>query len=276
MNTKNDFFDGQRFGKYVCLLWAEHRKVLVFSAILLYAVLTGIFCAYGYIRYDRGAYCCDSDLDAVWFGEDALALVAVAMVAALLGRFSLGVLSTRPGRMSFFALPVSTFEKYLGAWLTVFVGIVGSFGLVWLADLTRVAVYKMVYGSSVVISPVPWLSGQLGVEYDYFISSFSRWEMWVVLFGISSFTQLGAAIWQRFSFLKIGICLFVFLLANFWGALNFERLLYQSDFYYPRSEPVSMFFFDEGGIWFVVAGIMLFNWLIVYFRLRETDLVDRL
>lgn len=277
MTAKNNFFDAGRLCLYLRLRWQESKKILFSSALLIYASLTFIYCWYG---YTIGSWCYYRDVDVqdfAWSGVDFIGFCFLFFMALLLGSLSFRVLSTRAGRLSFFTLPVSQFEKFLVAWLGTIALLWACFGLVWLADLTRVFVVNLTSDGEIVALPVPWLAGDGVWNNRPFASLTGSLRSWMSLLLASSFFQLGALIWQRLSFLKTGLVLFCGTLLLAFTLFQLDRLLFNPDFYYPHMDAWRGFFFEEGQGYLLLMGICtLFNWVMTYFRLKETELVHRL
>lgn len=262
MNTKNNFFDLARFALYLRMQWSIHKRAIFFSYLLAYGLLVFTYCWYCYIMYSSLYGREYAVYDPCWLYVGAVGICYLVFMSALAGARSFSILGTKLGRLSFFTLPASTFEKFLGSLLGVIILQVVSYGVVVLADLTRVAVFSTVYDEATFVLPV---------QFIYWLNS-----CWGVLLA-SSFMQLGAVCWQRLPSLKTGVVLFCMVLLILFVVFLKDKLFCYSEFCYPRQDWLGEVFFRNGLSAKLAMGIItLFNWVITYFRLKETDLVHRL
>lgn len=277
MDTKNNFFDAGRFGMYLRLQWTTYRRSILFAGLLLYGLLLFTDCWYASSSYDSYYHHAYAGYDSTWTFVDGSSYFYLVVIAALLGNRSFHVLGTKSGRQSFFMLPVSTFEKFLSSWLGIVVLLVAGFGVVVLADLTRVAVFTAMYGQADFVLPVPWFVDRVEVDCLVFSSFLGSFRAWLGLLLISSFMQLGAVCWQRLAALKTGLVLFGGALLVTFTIFQLMRLLFAPEFYYPRWEWMEEFFFNsERGLVLLMGIVTLFNGVITYFRLKETEIIHRL
>ena len=189
-------------------------------------------------------------------------------------------------RLSYLASPSSNLEKYFVRWSFTTIGFICAFFVAsWVSDMIRVALYAVVFPTVDVhfldltkfVAPK-----EAPYSYEYILPK----DVFTIMTSIYFFTQsvflLGSTFWDKASFIKTFtavtiiitvysfICRWVMLLC--YGSLDGYSNVLDS---FALSERYS----QEQAITIVVIVISVFtltNWILAYFRLKESEIIKRL
>ncbi len=181
-------------------------------------------------------------------------------------------LSTPTDALSLLTIPASHFEKFLIRWLVA----VPLFLLVmlvslWIADTTRLTYTFLCYG--VELHPIPWSKIIANsVATDYRLEN----NIHLTLFYLSSqsFFLLGSVIWRRNALIKTIVTLGAISTAC--GVCAYWIL----DTFMPENPTLDPpAYIDEYFILKCLDSVMIFtmiaNYALTYFRLRESEIINR-
>ena len=273
---RDTFFSMPRFVKLCRKEMVENWKTNLLRFVLMYGVLAIAFIWNAYLSYryaSPGSYV-SREKDVVIFGCVAF-VWGVVIMGTLSASFIMERMKTKTNREAMLMLPATMFEKYISRWLIFTIGAVAAFLIAYkLADWSRVLVYTIAYPENNAIAQVP-LSHLVG-ETDYW-TLFKDNQMFMMAIGgycfIQSIFVLGSSIWPKNAFIKtfaVGVAItLVYLLI---GTLLFNSFV-------ARHPSVNGIFMSaetmETLTTFLFLGCALFNWVLAYFRFKESEIINR-
>lgn len=257
MKAVSQFFDINRFGYALRHDLAVAARKLILRAILMFGTI-----ALGmYFIFDN------------WFINEDLGglnvfFIFMAMIYGIIsGSMFMEDYSNRDLRLNSLMLPASTFEKFLSRTvICVILTLVAYVSLFYLADFFRVMILKALSGPD---AYVPYFSIS-----DVFINNATCSSLILSYLCAQATFILGSTIWPKHPFVKTFAALFVLLvLFSFFigyvlksfGAFNFAigaLILERNDF------TCASYVFN--------ICYILFCYIISYFRMRESEIINRL
>lgn len=277
---KNDFFNWNRFCLTCKKDFMENWKTMFLRFVMLYAVLSIVFC-----------FICFWDCDSVLRGNAhalptnplryfATAAGIYCSLGLVFSSFLLENMRSKTKRIAFLMTPSTMFEKFFFRFLLVcpiyFLAFILAFQL---ADFTRVLLFSVFY-PTISVSLASWsqlLHGQ--------VDMFADWSMTLCFLSFCFFAQsvfgLGSALWFKRVVVKVFASLVVLYTLFFVVDGTLIHLLFKggmSDFY------DSLDFFDwfanqhtvnqVNAVFFFVVGTSI--WVLSYFRFKESEIINRL
>lgn len=264
---RKDFYEHRR--AYLLLLIVTYGVMALFFLFLLFALPKVYDAEYDY--FVRQA-----------FGNSSLtfhlALLFAGAFASLSGSMVMPDLSNKASRLQLLSLPALPSEKFVCRWLVTTIGGALMFLLAFeAADFTRVIVGRLF--TDFPLQPVvTHMFSRMPGHADLWIEDLLE-PLQMGLFGIvavQSFFLLGGMIWHRLVFVKTfttGVVIVILFSTTLAGTF---LLCHSHDAsYYPR-----LLWLDEHlrdwHIYVALTAFALVNWIIAYFRFRETELRHRL
>lgn len=273
----------------------ENRRQLLLRGFILIAILVAVslFIGVGNIdTYERilkntilsptGEVISSYRFDGGMFGnpkDEAAAGCAVfyafafPIALAISASFMFEELSTKQKRIATLMTPGTMLEKYLVRFIIYIIGTTILFGAGCLiADYIRYIVFSLSYIGCDIVHPIDFVYGWKWImtlnNNMYYITFYLAW----VLFGASLFT-LGSSVWPRVSFVKtfgaiaaIGFtCLFtaIAVSAGDSGRPIFIELI--------RSEIPALCTIST-----VLTIMSIINFILAYFRIKESEVIQRM
>ena len=165
-------------------------------------------------------------------------------------------------------IPATMFEKFFSRWLVFTFGFLIVFLIAFkLTDWTRVTVYMISYPElKGIIASTP-LSHLVGNDCNYFMLGVSAY------FFAQSLFVLGSSIWPKNSFVKTFSAIVVIAIVYIAIGSVLAKMLFEG-----RSGGVNQTVSDETMtlsttvIFFAMA---VFNWIVAYFRFKESEIINR-
>ena len=286
MKSFENTFNYSRFMMYARLKWAELRKPTIMWSVVLFVLISVLFSwhsLYGLNHFYRTdsvypPYFVQEGLDPTHFFVIMGALIILWGLSVIFGNLTFRELSVRSKRISFFCLPVSTFEKLLFVLLGSFLAYVGSVLIIVCADWVRVMVSETAFPRySECIKPIV-SNGEKILNHMYRIWPTSGFVMTYISVPLllHSFFMLGAVVWEKSSFLKTAIVLLLSSIIGFFFLIHWIEYLNHDIGGYVYMEKwgkdINPFFLFTMIMYLVTA----FNWTMTYFRLKETEVIHRL
>ncbi len=279
MNTVNQTFNWSRFTATLRKELVENKRMLLFSVIGIYGLLT-MFMILGNLIIHQGDFFTDAEFNYIpQMMVGSIASLFICISASL----SFKNLKTKPGRTHFFTSPSSSFEKFLTNVLIYVVGMIAAYFIcAQLADLTRIAALWWFKSDTFYVpGPINFLNSisQTVRTIDELenvnnITSFMSIAMWIALIANAGMFLLGSVVWPRLSALKTFAALYavefaVFLIAvpialGFGDMEAFGRWFY--DFVTGGRFSISMV------IWTSVQAIVFFA--LAWFLFKRKDVVS--
>ncbi|MCI5707598.1 MAG: hypothetical protein MR298_09825 [Odoribacter sp.] len=271
--TQNTIFNLSRFKNLLLKELKENKKSLLLRWLMLYGFLTITFllAALQYYPTSQNEY-------NVWALEMAAFIGILFVTGCASASLMMEHINTKTKRISTLILPASSFEKFIVRWLIFVVFFLMFYWIAfYLADWTRMAIYSAAYPENTLISPLP-LSDFLwnpGSEYCYFKARKLTLLAFSGYLAIQSFFVLGSCIWPKNSFIKTFAALFLLFGVYFYFAfLSAEQYLSNKYISDPFPNLVNEGNQELVGIC-ILSGIVLFNWILAYFRFKESEIIQR-
>lgn len=264
----------------------ENWKSNVLRIVLIYGVMTIVFLWNGYLEY-RHSDSVHYLIDHVGY-DDVWRFVLMAFFFFLFGfgclsaSFTMEKLKNKTGRISALMTPATPFEKFFSNWLVSTIVFLIVFLIAFkLADYTRVLVYSLIYPDiAKAILPVNLNALVRGnvPELDYHVFS-EKYQLTFVLslyWFVQSLFVLGSSVWPKNSFIKtfavVAVIVLIYMVVGiFLTSVLFEKeILYRSPFSDFGKEKIF------GIISVILIFITLFNWILSYFRFKESEVIQRM
>ena len=279
MNTVNQTFNWSRFTAALRKELVENKRMLLFSVIGMYGLLTMIMILGNLIGHNPDFYT-DPEFN---FVPKVIVGTLATLVVCISASLAFKNLKTKAGRTHFLTSPSSTLEKFLVNVLIYIVGMtVAYFICAQLADLTRIAALWWFKSDSFIVpGPINFLNsvsetvrGFDELENVNHITSFMSLAMWIGLIANAGLFLLGSVVWPRRSALKTFAALyaaeFVLFLIAMPIALGFGDMQAFSQWFYD---------FVTGGrfsismvIWTSVQAIVFFA--LAWYLFKRKDVVS--
>lgn len=281
MNTAiNQTFDWSRFTATVRKEVVENKRMLLFTIIGIYGLLTMIMILGNLIVAHQSDFFTDAE-----FARTPQMLVGsiASFFACISASLAFKDLKTKPGRTHYLTSPSSTLEKFLAGVLIYAVGMmIAFFVCAQLADLTRIAALWWFRSDSFLVpGPINFLTsitesvrGFDNLETVSHITNFMSLTMWIGLIANIGLFLTGSVLWPRLSALKTFALMYAVNFALFLIALPFALC-------FGDMEAFSQWFYNFviGGnfstilvIWTIVQAIVF--WALAWYLFKRKDVVS--
>lgn len=209
MNTAiNQTFDWSRFTATVRKEVVENKRMLLFTIIGIYGLLTMVMILGNLIVAHQSDFITPAE-----FARAPQMLVGsiASFVACISASLAFKDLKTKPGRTHYLTSPSSTLEKFLAGVLIYAVGMmIAFFVCAQLADLTRIAALWWFRSDTFFVpGPINFLTsisesvrGFDNLETVSHITNFMSLAMWLGLIANIGLFLTGSVLWPRLSALK--------------------------------------------------------------------------
>ncbi len=287
MNTAiNQTFDWSRFTATVRKEVVENKRMLLFTIIGIYGLLTMVMILGNLIAHQSDFFT-DAEFarTPAEFARAPQMLVGsiASFVACISASLAFKDLKTKPGRTHYLTSPSSTLEKFLAGVLIYAVGMmIAFFVCAQLADLTRIAALWWFRSDTFFVpGPINFLNSVAETvrSYDEIadaanITSYMSLVMWVGLIANMGLFLMGSVLWPRLSALKTFAALyaveFVVFLIAVPAALCFGDMeafaQWFMEFVTGGTFSTSMF------IWVIVQAIVF--WALAWYLFKRKDVVS--
>lgn len=274
MTLSNTFFDYHRF----CLLakkdWRENRTKIILKILGYLGCMALIMCWMAYVSYRN--YTFSSNIpseDPFLSGNGLLTIFALfgLIFGALLGGTMASNMGNKAARINALMTPATQFEKYMIRW--IYITLLSCFlyiGLFILSDLIRVGVFSALFPK------IPISHIELG---SFFRGDDSNMGFdWSILFAficcywaVQSFFMLTNAIWPQkglkglVAIILLGV-LYIYAFVNF-SEIFISNLQFSS--FKSQFNPLIPFSIIN----LIIAVV---NWILTYYRLKESEIIQRM
>ena len=285
----NNIVDIKRFGLVLSKDFREKWKKYGLQFLTMFGIMAVILTLWLYSTYNHSNY---SNNHSNYSNFDNMQLLYVASFLFL--GFGIIFASTfmesmreKTGRIAYLTIPASDVEKFISRWLIVTIGyIIAFFIALWMADAVRVAILSYSFPKldirlldwSKLINPAKEnrYSDYVFYNKDFFLLCISIYAL------LQSLFILGATFWEKASFVKtfsaiVGIGI-LYILLNKWmihivhdDINHFGESLGNIFEKNRATENTAMLFFGC-----IFAFFTLLNWIIAFFRFRESEIIKRL
>ena len=285
----NNIFNIRRFGLVLSKDFHEKWKKYGLQFLTMFGIVAVIFTWYPY----GNGHVYNNSLDGEFLNRELLRCASFLFFG--FGIFYASTLMDsmreKTKRIAYLTMPASNFEKFLSRWLIVTIGfIIAFFIALWLADAIRVSFLSYKFPESdirfldfnMLINPEAEVYSSIHIfpNKHYFRLCIGFYVL------LQSLFILGATFWEKFSFIKTfsaaTVIVLSFLLLNYWiikivhhdinGFGNAMDALFSN---LKIQEKIS-----ENTALLIITCFLsfcaLFNWIIAYFRFRESEIIKRL
>lgn len=279
---KNTFFNLSRFTNLCRKNMVEDWRANLLRLLVLYGVMAVILVWYGYIVYHNyKSYSIQyTKTDPVWEFVALAFLWFLFGFGALSASFTMENMKSKASRLSSLMIPATSFEKYFSRWLVSTVVFLFLFLIAFkLADYTRVIIYRFSYPKIEAIEAFP-LTGWVDRTSVHYVFVFRKMHMLIFIFALYLYVQslfvLGSVIWPKNSFLK------TFASGSIIAFLYFGTIILLIDMFSDPTlhydTPLSLWTDAERSALFSVLAVLgaLFNWVLGYFRFKESEIIQRM
>lgn len=262
MHTSS-IFSCTRFGRYLRLYLTQHGRLFGYSilgAYLLFTLLLTFFASTEY--YSTQSIASARTLRNIINMTVGFSVMPLFPIAAIVGSHLMHSISNKRNRLNTLTLPATSLEKYFSYWLIhILFFFVAYIFVIIAADLTRTVLCSMFYPNIINIQRV---TGQ------QFLKEFPSKLLPIVTMScllIQSYFILGSTIWRRYSFFKtLGVVLAL-------TGITVIAIALITDQFVPNNSS-NINFEGIANSWIYIATIpIVFNWVMAYFRFKETELI---
>ena len=276
---RDTFFSASRFVNLCRKEMVESWKTNLLRFIMMYGIMAIIFVWGGYWKYNHPERLLSKGelADPMWSTELIVFLWAVVIMGMLSASFIMERMKSKTNRIAVLMTPATMFERYFSRWLVFTFGFLIVFLIAFkMADWTRVAVYLVSYPElKDIISSTP-LSHLVGTEQYW--AAFRSCDGLLLGISIYFFTHslfiLGSTIWPKNAFVKtFSAIIAVIVIYTLVGSTLAYQLFEGRG---PRGVNSSLSD-DVLAHWLTVAFFVmaLFNWIVAYFRFKESEIINR-
>lgn len=255
----------------------EHWRTYLLRLLLMYGVMSVILLWNGYFVYESYAYALPHDGDVCRFG-----LLGMVWFLFVFGSFSASYMmegmKSKTGRIAVLMMPATNFEKYFSRWLIAVVVFFVVFLLAFrLADYTRVLVYTLAYPDINTIRPIN-LGYLIGPSSEHYVLADSGAGFVSLFLGYLFFQScfvLGSTVWPKNALVKTfvtgGLIMLIYFLV-FWGLIElFFSGIDHTTYKVEWSQDTALMIFSS-----VLGVATLLNWVLGYYRFKESEVIHRL
>lgn len=271
---KDTFFSAPRFVNLCRKEMVESWKSNVLRVVLMYGLMAIILILNGYYEYNTQLVIGKND--PVWTFALVMFMCCLCGFGCLSASFTMEKMKTKTSRLSVLMTPATSFEKFASRWLvSTFVFLIVFLIAFKLADYTRVLIYSLVYPEIKVIAAVPlshWIGGN---HYSLFSTVGDFVSVIVGYFFFQSCFVLGSSIWPKNAFLKtfvagvLVIVVYGLILSAVGNALFDTNDLYSFDRSFSKDAIAEI----KSVVCMLLA---LMNWILAYFRFKESEIINRM
>lgn len=273
---RDTFFDGHRFVNVCRKEMVENWKSLLLRLVMMYGTLAIVFVWNAYLVYSpqRGI---EWETVGIWDCEIMAFAWGIVVMGCFSASFIMERMKTKNSRTATLMLPATQFEKFFARWLIFTFGFLFAFLVAYrLADWTRIVLMMMVFPGADSVAQVPLFSHLVG-ERDMVDTLFtSSGDLMLGVRGyffLQSCYVLGSAIWPKNAFVKtFAAMMAIFIVYVTVGGLLAATLLEGRHLELmdgPSEDTVELLF--TIGL-FVLT---LFNWVLAYYRFKESEIINR-
>ena len=276
---KNNFICIKRFTLLYKKDFIENWKTMLLRFVMLYAIMAIIFTFIGLSEFESRTKHDNNP----WYGDIYYLRPAIFLFwgfGCLFASLMMEKMKNKTKRIAYLMTPATNFEKFFSRFLpAVIVFIIAFFLAFKLADYTRIAILSIRYPefNITAVNITQGLCSQNpGAMTD-------NWMEFTALFSVYLFFQslfiLGSTLWYKNPFIKtlatgIAITLLFYavdaLLVN--SLFNESQLFSVGDYCREIIEKWT----TRRNIIFLFSVLTLFNWVISYFRFKDSEIINRL
>lgn len=269
---RDTFFSMPRFVNLCRKEMVESWKANLLRFVMMYGVMAIALVWIGHFKYKDWTYIKEDyvNTDPVWAFALTIFIVAILVTGMLSASFVMERMKSKTNRIAMLMTPATIFEKFFSRWLIFTFGFLVAFIIAFkMADWTRVIIYMASYPEINEIAPMPLSFFR---HWGLFESSSAIMISVAMYFFAQSMFVLGSSIWPKNAFVKtfsaivvIGI---VYLVV---GATLVKMLFIKHGFQSPLISDDAMTLIM---LTFFLT-LACFNWVLAYFRFKESEIINR-
>ncbi len=276
---KNNFISFKRLTLLYKKDFIENWKTMLLRFVMLYAIMAIIFSFMGISEFKSKTI----NINDLGYGDIYYLRPAIFLFwgfGCLFASFMMEKMKNKTKRIAYLMTPATNFEKFFSRFLPVVVVFIIAFFLAFkLADYTRIAIVSMRYPEFNVY-PVNIAQGLCSQNPD---AMTNNWIELTALFSVYLFFQslfvLGSTLWYKNPFIKtlatgMAITLLFYavdgLLVN--SLFNESQLFSVGDYCGDLMDKLM----TKRNIILIFSFLTLFNWVISYFRFKDSEIINRL
>ncbi|MEY8721833.1 hypothetical protein AALN73_11785 [Bacteroides stercorirosoris] len=276
---RDTFFSAPRFVSLCRKEMVESWKANLLRFVMMYGIMAIAFVWNGYFQYNHPEGLINRGItqDPIWTFELGAFVWALVIMGLLSASFIMERMKSKTNRIAMLMTPATMFEKFFSRWLVFTFGFLIVFLIAFkLADWTRVAVYMVSYPELkdiIASTPLSHLvgKGQFWTVFDdcnYFMLGVSAY------FFAQSLFVLGSSIWPKNSFVKTFSAIVVVAIIYIAIGSVLAKILFEARGVRGVNQDIS----DEAmTLWTTIIffGMAIFNWVVAYFRFKESEIINR-
>ena len=273
---RDTFFSLHRFVNVCRKEMVENWKTYILRSVMVYGMLAIVFVWNGYYQYhnlEAGAV----GRDPIWEFESRFFLWGLVIWGCISASFAMERMKSKTSRTVVLMTPATMFEKFFARWLVATCGFILVFLIAFkLADLTRVVFYLLAYPELHVVHSFPLWEFCCNTNCFYETIGSGPAVVGIFLscyFFLQSFFLLGSTVWPKNALIKTfaaGVCIFVSYILI--AVLCLKAILPNNFF---MTEPYIDREASGGWLIFITSFFALFNWVLAYFRFKESEIINR-
>lgn len=252
----------------------ENWKTNILRIVMLYGIMSVSLVSNGYNKYQNGNF----DVDPMMEYSLIAFLVFGWIFGCLFTSVSFDKLKTKTSRISVLMNPATPFEKYFSKWFMSTIVYILIFVIAFLlADYTRVLICRLIFpGMEITATNLMHLFKVQPEPQGLFVNKYAAIYTLLGYFFTQSFFFLGSAVWPKNSFVKTFAAGLGIVISYTLFTVGMARLLIDRNVYIPKPsfepsiETVNMVGMS------VVIFFTLFNWVMAYYRFKETEIINRM
>jgi len=276
---RDTFFSAPRFVSLCRKEMVESWKANLLRFVMMYGIMAIAFVWNGYFQYQHpeGLINRGVSQDPIWPFELGAFVWALVIMGLLSASFIMERMKSKTNRIAMLMTPATMFEKFFSRWLVFTFGFLIVFLIAFkLADWTRVTVYMISHPELkdiIASTPLSHLvgKGQFWTVFDdcnYFMLGVSGY------FFAQSLFVLGSSIWPKNSFVKTFSAIVVIGIVYIAIGSVLGKIMFEARGMHGVNQSVS----DEAMVlWTTIIffGMAIFNWVVAYFRFKESEIINR-
>ena len=276
---RDTFFSAPRFVNLCRKEMVESWKANLLRFVMMYGIMAIAFVWNGYFQYNypEGLINRGVTQDPIWNFELGAFVWALVIMGLLSASFIMERMKSKTNRIAMLMTPATMFEKFFSRWLVFTFGFLIVFLIAFkLADWTRVTVYMISYPElKGIIASTP-LSHLVGKEQFWTVFDDCNYFMLGVsaYFFAQSLFVLGSSIWPKNSFVKTFSAIVVVAIIYIAIGSLLGKMLFEARGTHGVNPSIS----DEAmRLWTTIIffGMAVFNWVVAYFRFKESEIINR-
>lgn len=276
---KNNIFDRSRFISFLMKDLMENWKSNLLRVVSMYGLIVLIFFFNNYFTFENYSPANLYVANQVESFGMVLFMWCLWGFGCVSASLTFERMKSKTGKISMLMTPVTSFEKYLVRWFLMTILFLVVFLLVYkLADYTRVLFFSLLYPDIDIIKPISLLH-LVGDSNEYWSLFTTNSKFLCMVSGyllFQSFFVLGSAFWPKNAFLKTFATLLIILFIYVSTAMLVNGKIMNN-----QSGELGYLMSFSGdqiilGVTIFSFALALMNWVIAYFRFKESEVINRM